>query len=343
MSARIGIIGAGKAGERQANGFAAQADANVVGIADLDEARAVRLAEGVGATAVRAWEELFRLGLDVLVVATPHAFHVAPAERAAAEGVHLLMEKPLATTLADAHRIVDVAGSAGVRLAVSFVHRFREEVRRAKAWLADAGELQIGRETQASRRLASDPGWLTDAAVAGGGVLMYSAIHGVDRLRWFWGEEVVEVDARARRYSADNNEVEDGIAMMLAFAGGGAATLTANAPTYAVAPPVWETEVHGTRKMVRVRTRGFVETAPAAGAVERYEAGHDEETARPYYNFERQAADLLDAIQTGRDPLVTGTDGLRALEVCLAAYASAAAARPVTIDEIRRSRRGGGT
>ena len=136
------------------------------------------------------------------------------------------------------------------------------------------------------------------------------------------------------------HRLEDGIALMLTFAGGGAATLTANAPTYAIAPSVWETEVHGTRAMVRVRTRGFVETATADGTVERYEAGHDDETARPHYNFERQAADLLDAIQTGRDPLVTGTDGLRALEVCLAAYASSAAARPVTIDEIRRS--GGG-
>lgn len=338
MSARIGIIGAGKAGERQANGFAVHADATVVGIADLDEARAARLAETVGAKAVRAWEDLFGLGLDVLVVATPHAFHVAPAERAAAEGVHLLMEKPLATTLEDAHRIVDVAGSAGVQLTVSFVHRFREEVRLAKAWLADAGALQVGRETQASRRLASDPAWLTKAAVAGGGVLMYSAIHGVDRLRWFWGEEVVEVDARARRYTADNREVEDGIAMMLTFAGGGAATLTANAPTYAVASPMWETEVHGTRSMVRVRTRGFVETVTADGTAQRYEAGQDEETARPHYNFERQAAELLDALQTGREPLVTGADGLRALEVCLAAYASAAAGRPVTIEEIGTSR-----
>lgn len=336
MSARIGIIGAGKAGERHVEGFAAQSDATVVGVADLDEGRAARLAGRVGATAVRAWEDLFRLGIDVLVVATPHAFHVAPAERAAAEGVHLLMEKPLATTLSDARRIVEVAGAADVQLAVSFVHRFREEVQRAKAWLDDAGPLQVGRETQASRRLSSDPAWLTNASVSGGGVLVYSAIHGIDRLRWFWGAEVVEVDARTRRYAGDNDEVEDGVAMMLAFEGGGVATLTANAPTYPVAAPVWETEVHGTRSMVRVRTRGFAETGSADGAGQRYDVGRDEVTARPHYNFERQAADLLDAITNDRAPLASGLDGLRAVEICLAAYASAASARPVAIDEVRR-------
>jgi predicted dehydrogenase len=335
MSARIGVIGAGKAGERQADGFARQSDARIVGIADIDEARAARLAANFGAAAVTDWRELSGLGLDVLVVATPHAFHVAPAEMAAAKGVHLMLEKPLATTLADAQRIVDVSREAGIRLSVSFVHRFREEVRLAKEWLAGAGPLQIGRETQASRRLASDPGWLTDPAVAGGGVLMYSAIHGVDRLRWFWEDEVVEVDARTRRYSEDNDGVEDGIAMLLTFAGGGSATLTANAPIYQVAPSVWETEVHGSKAMVRVRTRGFAETASAAG-VERYDAGMDEETARPHYNFERQAADMLAAIASGREPSVTGEDGLRALEICLAAYRSAETGRPCTIDEVRQ-------
>lgn len=338
MSARIGIIGAGKAGRRQAQGFAVHPDARVVGIADLDEARAAALASGFGAAAVRDWRDLFAVGLDVLVVATPHAFHLAPAERAAAEGVHLLMEKPIATTLADAQRIVEVAGEADVKLTVSFVHRYREEVRRAKTWLDRAGVLRVGRETQASRRMADDPAWLTDPAVAGGGVLMYSAIHGVDRLRWFWGEEVVEVHARTVTSADDASGVEDGIAMLLVFEGGGAATLTANAPTYAVAPPVWETEVHGTHAMVRVRTGGFAETAATDGQGEaKYVAGQDAETARPHYNFERQAAEFLEAIRSGREPLVTGEDGLRALEICLAAYRSAAAGRPVAVADVRRS------
>jgi len=335
MSARIGIIGAGKAGERQARGFHVHPDATIVGIADLDRTRAANLAAEVGATAVEDWRDLLRAGIDVLVIATPHSLHVPPVEAAAAQGVHLLVEKPIATTIDDAQRIADVAGEAGVRLAVSFVHRFREEVQRAKAWLAAAGAPQVSRETQASRRLASDPSWLTNAALAGGGVLMYSAIHGIDRLRWFHGEEVVSVHAITRRYAPDNDEVEDGIAMVLQFESGSTATLTANSPTYATAPSVWETEVHAKHAMVRVRTREFAETAHADGTVERYDAGNDEETARPHYNFERQAADLLDAISSNREPLANVQDGVRALEVCLAAYASAARGAPVATEEVR--------
>ena len=333
MPIRIGLLGAGKAGERQAAGFAAHEGARIVGVADLYRTRADSLAQPYGAEVRTDVRDLLELGLDVLVVATPHAYHVEPAELAAARGVHVMMEKPLATRLADARRIVAASEEAGVILAVSFVHRFREEVKRAKAWLGDAGPLQVGRETMASRRLASDPGWLTDAAVAGGGVLMYSAIHGVDRLRWFWNDEVVEVSARARRWSDDEAGVEDGIAMLLTFAGGGAATLTANAPTYAVAAPVWETEVHGTRGMARVRTRGFAEAGTPSGT-QRYDAGTDEETARPHYNFERQAADMLEALRSGRTPSVTGWDGLRALEVCLAAYRSAETGASVRIADL---------
>jgi predicted dehydrogenase len=332
---RVGVIGAGQAGERQALGFAAHPEAAVVGVADLDPARAQALAATVGGRAVGAWPELFDVGIDVLVVATPHHVHVAPTEAAAARGVHVMMEKPIATTLADAERIVAATRDAGVRLATSFVHRFREEAVRAKRWVEAAGPLQVGRETMATRRTPAHPKWLTNATMAGGGVLMYSAIHGVDRLRWFFADEVVEVAARTRRYAGDHDQVEDGVAALLSFAGGGAATLTANAPTYPADPAVWETEVHGRDAMVRMRTRGFAETNGASGA-QRYEPGGDAETARPHYNFERQAADFLAAVDAGRDPSVTGEDGLRALEICLAVYRSAATGRPVAIEELRR-------
>jgi UDP-N-acetyl-2-amino-2-deoxyglucuronate dehydrogenase len=331
---RVGVVGAGQAGERQALGFAAHPDAAVVGVADLDASRAQSLAARVGGQVVGAWQDLFALGLDVLVVATPHHAHLAPTEAAAARGVHVMMEKPIATTLADADRMLAVAREAGIRLATSFVHRFREEAVQAKRYVEAAGPLQVGRETMATRRTSSHPRWLTDATMAGGGVLMYSAIHGVDRLRWFFADEVVEVVARSRRYAGDHDEVEDGVAALLTFAGGGVATLTANAPTYPADPAVWETEVFGRDAMVRMRTRGFAETNGRAGA-RRYVAGGDEETARPHYNFERQAADFLAAIEAGRDPSVTGADGLRALEICLAVYRSAETGRPVALHDLR--------
>lgn len=331
---RVGIVGAGQAGEKQALGFAAHPNAWVVGVADLSADRASALALKVGGIAVRNETELLELGLDVLVVATPHALHVAPVEAASKRGVHVMLEKPIAATSADGRRIVDLARDAGIRLATSFVHRFREESQRAKQWARAAGTVEIGRETVSTRRTSSHPRWLVDARMSGGGVLMYTAIHGLDRLLWLFDDEVVEVAAKTRRYASDDSEVEDGVAALLVFSRGAAATLTASSATYPNDPTVWETELHGSEAMVRVRTRAFAETAGAHGS-ERYEPGHDAETSRPNYNFERQAADFLAAIAEGRDPAITGEDGLRALETCVAIYRSAAQGRPVAVAEVR--------
>lgn len=331
---RVGILGAGQAGEKQALGFGAHPDARIVGIADLAADRAGALAQKVGGVVVASEAELLELGIDVLVIATPHALHVGPVEAASKRGAHVMLEKPIATTVADGQRIVDLTRDAGTRLATSFVHRFREESQRAKQWARAAGAIEIGRETVSTRRTASHPRWLIDAQLSGGGVLMYTAIHGLDRLLWLFDDEVVEVAAKTRRYAPDDSEVEDGVAALLSFASGAAATLTANSATYPNDPTVWETELHGSEAMVRVRTRAFAETAGMHGS-DRYEPGHDAETNRPNYNFERQAADFLAAIAEGRDPAVTGEAGLQALETCVAIYRSAALGRPVAVAEVR--------
>lgn len=328
MTIRVGIMGAGQAGGRQAYGFARSDSATIVGVADPDSGRAQTLAAEHGATAMTDWRELFSLGLDVLVVATPHSMHLEPALQATERGVHLMMEKPIATTLEDATRIVDVARSAGTALTVSFVHRHREEVRRALNWLAKTGPLQLGRETMSGARTTSNPGWLTNREIAGGGVLMYSAIHGVDRLRWFFADEPVQVSAVTRRYAPDNDQVEDGIAALITFASGAAATLDANAPTYKSAFPIWETEFHGATGMMRIRTREFSEMSSDSGT-ERYLPETDPEAAHGLYPFQRQAEEFLNSIEQKRDPLVTGEDGIAALRICLAMYESAETGKPV--------------
>ena len=102
------------------------------------------------------------------------------------------------------------------------------------------------------------PKWVTQKEVAGGGVLMYSAIHGLDRLRWLVGSEVVRVTAETHTYSPDA-EVEDGVAALLTFANGATATLNPNAPAYRAQPTHWETELYGDKGLLRIRTRHFAE------------------------------------------------------------------------------------
>lgn len=340
MSVRVGILGAGQAGERHAVGFSADPRATVVAVADLDVTAASRVAREVGAEATSTAEELVARGIDVLVVALPHHLHVEPTRLAARHGIHVLMEKPIATTVDDADAIVDACGSAGVILSVGFVHRYREEVVRAKSWLKQAGSLQVARESMASQRTIHHPAWLTRRRT-GGGVLFYGAIHGIDRLRWFLGSDVTEVTARTHRYAPDT-EVEDGVAALLRFRDGATATLTANAPLYPAQPAPWETEVYGSEAMVRVRTRAWAETS-SERTQDRYVATDDPRTAAPHYNFGRQASAFLTAVLEGTPPPVTGVDGVRALEVCLAIQRSAAEGRTVAVEEVRESATRGGS
>ncbi|MEZ4831155.1 MAG: Gfo/Idh/MocA family oxidoreductase [Caldilineaceae bacterium] len=100
------------------------------------------------------WRRLFDLDIDVLVCCLPHNMHVEPTEAAAQQGVHVLMEKPIATTLEDARRIVDLCREAKVKLTTSFVHRFRDEVQTVHEWITTGriGQPMMARETMNGQR-----------------------------------------------------------------------------------------------------------------------------------------------------------------------------------------------
>jgi UDP-N-acetylglucosamine 3-dehydrogenase len=134
MTLRVGIIGAGQVGERHAIGFAATEGATIAGVADIVEERAFALTERFGGVPLTDWQSLMDLDLDILVVGLPHNMHVEPTEAAAEGGVHVLMEKPIATTMEDGRRIVEACRAAGVKLTMSFVHRFRDECQFARQW-----------------------------------------------------------------------------------------------------------------------------------------------------------------------------------------------------------------
>ena len=325
----VGILGAGQAGERNAIGFAQSADCKLTAVCDVDVSKARALAERFGAAAFDNLETMLEQPLDILVVALPHALHVEPAQAAAAKGVHVLMEKPIATTLEDAHTIIDVCKDAGVLLTISFVHRFRAEVQQAKRWL-EAGELgtpQLARSVMNGQRGAHLPAWVTNRDLAGGGVLMYSAIHEIDRLRWLLGQEVTRVHAHTHHYDP-TSEVEDSVTALLEFTNS-SATLTTSAPSYP-SLPLWETEVVGNSGILRVQTRHYAALSNHQ-TQQTIDTQHLASEQGIHYNFARQAQAFVDAILKRSELAITPKDGLKALEVSLAIYASAEQQQPVTL------------
>jgi len=327
---RVGILGAGQAGERNAVGFAHSADCQLRAVCDIDVAKARALAERFGAAAFDDWETMLEQPLDILVVALPHALHVAPARAAAAQGIHVLMEKPLATTLKDAHTIIDACKDAGVLLTISFVHRFREEVKQAKSWLDTdkLGTPQLARSVMNGQRGAHLPAWVTNRDLAGGGVLMYSAIHEIDRLRWLLGQEVTRVHAHTHHYDP-TSEVEDSVTALLEFTNGSSATLTTSAPVFP-SLPLWETEIIGDAGILRVQTRhhAMLSNHHTQTTIDTQRVAQEQGV---HYNFARQAQAFIDAILGRAELAITADDGLKALEVALALYASAEQKQPVSV------------
>jgi len=322
MTLKVGIIGAGQAGEHHAVGFSTVSGVRITGIADLAMKRATRVAERFDAQPYEDWRHMLDGGLDILVVALPHNLHVEPAEVAAARGMHLLMEKPIATTMDDARRIVDVCREARVKLTISFVHRFRDELQIARRWIQEnqLGEPRAAIEIMNGQRGPHSPPWITNKEIAGGGVLMYGAIHSVDRLRWLLMSDVTAVAAQKQHFEP-RTEVEDGVTALLTFTNGATATLSACAPAYRAQPAYWDSQIYGTQGMIRIRTRHWAELSNDHISVR--QESRSAVAMGEHYNFARQAQAFVNAILADDEPAISGDDGLRALEVAMAIYHAA--------------------
>lgn len=122
---RVAVVGAGIYGQNHLNGFSWNPNSELVAVCDLNEAAAKRAAESFGCKAYTDLDELLTTeDIDAVSVATPDPYHKDPVITAIRHGKHVLVEKPMATTLADAREIIDAAEKAGVRVMVDYHKRW---------------------------------------------------------------------------------------------------------------------------------------------------------------------------------------------------------------------------
>ncbi|MBE3098559.1 MAG: Gfo/Idh/MocA family oxidoreductase, partial [Planctomycetes bacterium] len=131
---RVAVIGVGHLGRHHARILSALDGARLVAVADIDRGRAEAVAAPLGVRAIADARELAGQ-LDAVTVAVPTEAHVAAALPWLAEGVSVLVEKPLARTLADADRLIEAARESGATLAVGHTERFNPAVAAARAHL----------------------------------------------------------------------------------------------------------------------------------------------------------------------------------------------------------------
>lgn len=192
MPLRIGVIGAGRIVTRaHLPVLSGLADAAVVALCEPDQDRARSVADHYGiATTTRTVDELLDHQLDAVLVACPSGMHAAASSLALSSGRHVLCEKPMATTVADAATMVDAAAESGTSLVVCYPNRFRPEVLALRRCIerGDVGEVRSVRTGWLRRRGIPGIGsWFTNRRAAGGGALVDLSSHLIDIALWLTG------------------------------------------------------------------------------------------------------------------------------------------------------------
>jgi predicted dehydrogenase len=321
---RLGLIGAGAVGILHVEAAQRVPGVRVTSVCDLDPATARRVAAPLGARSYRDHRDLIAAGgVDAVLVNTPHAVHTAIVCDAAAAGLHVLVEKPMATSLADCDRMIAACAAAGVRLAVGHIQRFLPDKVAGKAAL-EAGE--IGEPVLVSDRRGSDyragsrPSWFLDPRVAGGGVFINIGAHCVDRMLWLTGRRVERVDGVLK-----DPPIETDALVRLNLTGG----LTSHIAVTSTGPLPPHDEI------IVVGETGTLSVSPRTGT-----AVHKDGTTTWLHQpdpddipaaFAAQLADFAAAVREGRSPSADGPHGRHVVEVVLATYASAERHAPVHV------------
>ncbi len=326
------IVGAGMIAHKHAAAIAQTPGVRLVAVSRSDPARCRDAETQFGVPCETDYHALLaRPDVAAVCICTPSGMHAEQAIAAARAGKHVLVEKPMALTLADADAMIAACDDAGVQLAVAFQRRTSPGFDAIPAAIAagELGRLTLGSVTLPYYRPQSyydSAAWRGTWALDGGGALMNQGIHLVDLLLWFMGD-VAEVQAASATLS-HTIEVEDCVAATMRFVHGALGSVVA---TTAAAPGFpHRVEVYGDRGSVQIEGDRIVrwegggkDRAPVASRRDAAAGAGADPAAIGAEAHARLVADLVAAIREGRPPLVSGREGRRSLALVLAIYEAA--------------------
>lgn len=353
---KTAIVGCGKVGHLHAKALKSLPESVFAAVCDVDLQRAQEFGNMYDVQAYQDVEEMIaKSDVDALTVCTPHPFHTEPAVKAAGAGVHVLIEKPLASSLQDCDRIISAGKKTGIKIGVMCQRRMYAPCLRIKQAI-DANKLGrpiLGTVAMYGWRdeayYQSDP-WRGSWNAEGGGVLVNQAPHQLDLLQWYMGP-IDEVFGFWSNLNHPYIEVEDTAIAVLRFKNGALGNIVvSNSQNPALYGRVY---VHGSNgASVGVQTDGgamFVAgmstiTEPPINDIWTVPGEEDflkkwqvQDTdfflsinAVEYYH-QLQISQFLNAILEGQDPLITGEDGRKTVEIFTAIYRTQRDRKPVKL------------
>ncbi len=354
---RVGVVGLGYAGEQHLKNFVKMPNVEAVALAGLEEGRLRELGGLYGVRNLyRSWEELVaRDDLDVVSIGAPNHLHAPIAIAALKGGKHVLCEKPLARTGAEAEGIVRAATEADRAVHIAFTQRERGDVQALKRHVDEGnlGRIYHAKATWMRRNgIPGMGGWFTSKEMAGGGPLIDLGVHMIDMALYLMGEPEVEtvscatyaeLGPRGRGGRADFGlmqgdspyEVEDLATAFIRLSGGATLNLEAGWAVYRESSDDFgvtlygtdggaemKVKNYGTRDTVRIYTDVAGLPAVVLPEIEPRE-GHLAVVRR-----------FVETIRSGDWAGQFGEDGLRRARVIDACYASAQENREVSLVDV---------
>ncbi len=328
---KIGVIGCGSiARHRHLPEYASNNQVELVAVCDVIASRSEEMANQYGAKAYTDFHEmLLDPEIDAVSVCTPNYLHGSMTIAALNAGKHVLCEKPMATSQAEAEKMIEAAEQSGKKLMIGHNQRFVPAHVKAKEWIAEGklGKLYSFRTTfgHAGPETWSADGkesWFFKKSQAFIGAMGDLGVHKADLLRYILGEEVVEVAAFVGTLAKQPSDVDDNAVCILKTQNGVVGTLTASW-SY-VGGEDNSTIIYGEKGILRL------EDDPEYSLIAQYQNGEVEKLAlgKIQSNDEggqsnSQVIDhFVESILNDQAPLVSGLEGMKSLNIILAAMES---------------------
>jgi len=302
---KIAVIGAGFWGKNHIRVLSELPQAELVAVCDIDKQRAKTIGKKYNIKSYTDSKDLYRKEqFDAVSICVWSTGLFQKAVEALNAGKHVFVEKPMASRVAEAEKIVEIAESEGLHLTVGFIERFNPAVRRLKKSIEEG---KIGSPVSATvKRVSKWPERIGDI-----GVVKDTAIHDIDLMRFIFEEDPITVYARAGRLR--HKRFEDYTQVMLAFPDGKSAFLEAN----------WLTPY----KVRRLTVTGSEAIITVDYITQEITIETSSQTLTPRYEWEEplklELQHFVDSVLNNNAPMVTGLDGVKALKIAEAILESA--------------------
>ncbi len=277
--------------------------------------------------------------VDAVVVGIPNDLHREVVTAAAAAGKHIILEKPLAHTLADADAMIKAAKKHKVKLMYAETICFSPKYARARKLVEEGAIGKLYMVKQGEKHSGPHAAWFYDVERSGGGALMDMGCHGIEWARWMYGKpKPKSVIAHCQRVShTERTRGEDNSVIILEFEGGGIAVIEDSwakhggmddrIELYGTEGVVYCDLLHGS-SMETYSAKGYGYAVEKAGETRGWTFTVFEEAH--IYGFPHEMRHFIRCIVDDETPMETGEDGRATLEIIYAAYESAGTGRKIT-------------